>query len=119
MCHCGRQVGHLERRLTEAAKLGFTQVTRVIELPQLYTWHSRSRLLLAGQEGCVVHRRRDQQTQCVAVMLQVIVPYPVKGPSTKAFQKTAARLQGVKLTPCRTVAEVRSQLNHTCLPGCS
>lgn len=44
------------------------------------------------------------------VLRQVIVPYPAKGPSTKAFQKTAARLQGVKLMPCRTVAEVRPVL---------
>lgn len=41
------------------------------------------------------------------IRVQVIVPFPAAGPSMKAFQKTAARLKGVKLTPCRTVAEVR------------
>lgn len=37
---------------------------------------------------------------------QVIIPFPAAGPSTKALEKTASRLKGIQLMPCRTVAEV-------------
>ncbi len=36
----------------------------------------------------------------------MIIPFPAAGPSTKALEKTASRLKGVQLMPCRTVAEV-------------
>lgn len=42
------------------------------------------------------------------------MPFPAAGPSTKAFQKTAARLSSIKLTPCRTVAEVWHILQRGC-----
>ena len=43
---------------------------------------------------------------------QVIIPFPAAGPSTKALEKTASRLKGIQLMPCRTVAEVN--VGHIC-----